>query len=288
MDKTTAIIARTNRALREPEQALVAANVPYYLVGRSGFWNAEEVKSVLSYVSASIFPADYTISGMLRSGFHPVKFLPKSKLQSRLKELKEADDSVTYWNLITQEPHTLVENRNLEALRNFASFVHSLSRHKSLPAGEAVKQILVALRAIDHYSEFEETPDNSPVENLADLVKIAGRHSTVKDFLDFTRRASAASKKRSGVALGTIHSVKGMEYHTVYVIQCSEGVLPHSKATDLAGESNAFFVAASRAERELVISYSGTPSIFLAPYLTPVIQSESKEETCDPALKLIS
>ena len=263
MDKTTAILARTNRALREPEQALVAANVPYYLVGRSGFWNAEEVKSVLSYVSASLYPADYTISGMLRSGFHPVKFLPKTKLQARLKELKEADDSVSYWKLLTQEPHTLVENRNLDALRNFTQFVHSLSRYKSLPAGEAIKQILISLRAIDHYSEYEDTPDNSPVENLADLVKIAARHQTIKDFLDFTRRASAASKKRVGVALSTIHGAKGLQWGNVYLVACQEGILPHTKATDLDGERNAYFVACSRAERELIITYSGRPSIFL-------------------------
>jgi superfamily I DNA/RNA helicase len=279
MDSTCAILARTNRALREPEQALVTANVPYYLVGRSGFWNAEEVKSVLSYVSAASYPADYTISGMLRSGFHPVKFLPKSKLAARLKELKEADDSVSYWKLLTQEPHTLVENRNLESLRNFTQFVHGLSRYKGLPAGEAVKQILIALRAIDHYSEFEDTPDNSPVENLSDLVKIAARHQTIKEFLDFTRRASAASKKRAGVALSTIHGAKGLEFSTVYIVQCSEGVLPHIKSTDLDSERNCFFVAASRGERELIITYSGRPSIFLDGYLKPVVESEHKEKT---------
>jgi superfamily I DNA/RNA helicase len=253
--------------LRLPEQLLSSENIPYHLIGRSGYWAAEEIKAVLSYVSASIFPADYTISGMLRSNFHPVKFLPKSKLQSRLKEIKEADDSVSYWKLLTQEPHTLVENKNLESLRNFTQFVHSLSRYKSLSAGDALKQILTALRAVDYYSEFEDTPDNSPVENLADLVKIAARHQTIKDFLDFTRRASAASKKHSGVALSTIHGAKGLEFSTVYVVQCSEGILPHAKSTDLDAESNAYFVACSRAERELIITYSGVPSRFLSPSL---------------------
>ena len=272
MDKTVAILARTNRALREPEQALVAANVPYYLVGRSGFWSAEEVKAVLSYVSASVYPANHAISGMLRTGFHPTKFLPKNKLQSRLKELKDADDSVSYWKLLTTEPHTLVENKNLEALRNFTQFVHGLSRYRSLPAGEALKQILTTLRAIDHYSEFEETPDNCPVENLADLVKIASRHQTVKDFLDFTRRASAASKKRTGVALSTIHGAKGLQWTVVYVVACQEGILPHAKSTDIDSERNCYFVGCSRAERELIITYSGRPSIFLEPQLKSVVQ----------------
>lgn len=276
MENTVCILARTNRALREPEQALTAANVPYHLIGRSGFWASDEVKSVMSYVSASWFPADYTISGMLRSGFHPVKFLPKSKLQSRLKELREADDSTTYWKLLTSEPHTLVENRNLEALRNFTSFVHGLSRYKNLPAGEAIKQIVVSLRAVDHYAEFDGTPDNNPVENISDLVKMAAKHSSVKDFLDFTRRATAASKSKKGVALGTIHASKGLEFHTVYLIQCSDGVLPHVKSTDLGGEKNTLFVGCSRAERKLVITYSGLPSPFLEPHIHKEAQQDDR------------
>jgi superfamily I DNA/RNA helicase len=56
-------------------------------------------------------------------------------------------------------------------------------------------------------------------------------------------------------------------------------MMPHAKATDLQEESNIFFVACSRAERELHISYAGQPS----PFLKDVIKcsSEVKEPTSD-------
>src|ERR1035438_4186169 len=139
MDKTVAIIARTNRALREPEGALVSANVPYYLIGKSGFWNAEEIRAAINYLSASIFPANYVISGILRTGFHPTKFLPRAKLAARLKQIKTDDDSVSYWNLLKSEPRSLVDPRNLKAVQNFVQFLHSLSRYRDLTPADALK-----------------------------------------------------------------------------------------------------------------------------------------------------
>lgn len=259
---TTAILARTNAALRLYEEALGAGNIPYFLVGKSGYWGSAEIKSVLSYLTAAVYPSDYAVSGMFRASFFPTRYLPKTKIIARLKEL-QTDKEPSYWKLLTLDPSSVVDLRNRGALAEFTMFVHSLSRYQNLPAGEAVKQILNALKAYDHYSEQESTPDNDPVLNLQTLVKIAGRHDTLRGFLDYARRVSAASKNKKGVALGTIHSVKGLEFERVFMVQCSEGILPHAKSTDLEGERNCFFVGASRAERELTVTYSGAPSQFI-------------------------
>ena len=117
--------------------------------------------------------------------------------------------------------------------------------------------------------EEDHSGDNDPVGNLVELTKLAAKHSTIKEFLDYTRRASAASKSKKGVALSTIHSAKGLEFSTVFMVQCSEGILPHSKSTDLDEERAIYFVGCSRPEHRLVISYTGNPSPFL-----------KKESTC--------
>jgi DNA helicase-2/ATP-dependent DNA helicase PcrA len=263
--ETIAILCRINKGLRPYEEALTAAGIRYHLIGKSGYWNSPEITGVLSYLGCVNFPADHCIAGALRTPFWPSKFLPKTKLMARLKEL-QSDREPSYWHLLTKEPHTLVEPRNVEALGEFTRFLHSLSRYKDLPAGDAAKQVVQALKAIDHYAE-EESIDNDPVSNLNELVKIAGRHPDIKSFLDYARKVTAASKSRKGVALSTIHASKGLEFHRVLVVQCSDGILPHAKSTDLDGERNCFFVAASRAEQELIITYSGAASPFLAPFI---------------------
>ncbi len=270
MDKTVAILSRTNRGLMPFESALTEAGVKYHLVGRSGFWSQPEVKAVLAYLGCVLYPADWLVAGAIRAPFFPSKFLPKTKILAELKRFKEEHENGSYWAVLVHEPHELVDNKNLQALHDFTTFVHQLSRYKSLPADEALKSVISALRAVEYYSvEEDHSGDNDPVGNLAELTKLAAKHSTIKEFLDYTRRSSAASKSKKGVALSTIHSAKGLEFSTVFMVQCSEGILPHSKSTDLDEERAIYFVGCSRPEHRLVISYTGNPSPFL-----------KKESTC--------
>ena len=261
---TTAILSRTNKGLMPFEMALSEAKIPYHYVNRSGYFSQPEVKSVLAYLGCVLYPADWLVAGAIRAPFFPSKFLPKTKILAELKRFKEEHENGSYWAVLVHEPHELVDNKNLQALHDFTTFVHQLSRYKSLPADEALKSVISALRAVEYYSvEEDHSGDNDPVGNLVELTKLAAKHSTIKEFLDYTRRASAASKGRKGVALGTVHSAKGLQWQDVYVIGCQEGLMPHAKSDDLEGERNCFFVACSRAEQRLTITYSGTPSPFI-------------------------
>jgi DNA helicase-2/ATP-dependent DNA helicase PcrA len=255
------VLGRTNRSIRLVEELLSREAIPYYLLNRCGYWQQQEIKAGLNFAGAAIYPADYLISGMLHSPFWPVKYIPRAVLSKRLKEL-QTDKQPSYWHLLTKEPHSLVEEKNVKSIQEFTQFVHTLSRYRDLPAGEAVKQILLALKAWDFYADVDEI-DNSPVENLTELVKIASRYQTLKEFLDYARKVSAVSKRKTGVALGTVHSGKGLEWQRVFLIGCQVGLMPHEKATDLDEEKSIFFVGASRAERELYITWAGQSSPFL-------------------------
>lgn len=262
MDKTVAILSRTNLGLRPFESALTEAKVPYHLVGRSGFWAAPEVKAILAYLGCVVYPADWLIAGAIRAPFFPSRYLPKTTLLAALKKEKDLND-VSYWNSLVTAHGFFVEPKNMPAVKEFIQFVHQLSRYKDLKPDETLRQVLSALKAVEYYHEEESTPDNDPVGNLVELVKLAAKHDSIKSFLDYTRRASAASKSKKGVALSTVHSAKGLEWDTVYFVGVSDGILPHAKSDDLEGERNVWFVGCSRAERGLTVTYSGIPSIFL-------------------------
>ncbi|MFP1685423.1 MULTISPECIES: ATP-dependent helicase [Gardnerella] len=86
-----------------------------------------------------------------------------------------------------------------------------------------------------------------------------------------------ASSNISTVTVSTIHAVKGLEFAHVYVIGCSEGLIPFGSTADdsaLEEERRLMYVAITRAEKTLHLSYasrkdSGTgmnrvPSRFLA------------------------
>lgn len=262
MEKSVAVLARTNRALAPVEQALSAEEIPFYYINRSGFFAQPEIRTILAYLGCVNYPADYLLAACIKTSLWPAKFLPKTKLLAKLKELQENKEP-SYWHLLTQETVSLVDQKNLGTLRDFTTFIHGLSRYKSLSAENAIKQVLTALKAIDYYNTEEVSIDSDPLENLSTLVKISKRFGTVKEFLDYARKVTAASKKKVGVALSTIHAAKGLQWQHVYVVSCQEGILPHAKSNDLDGEKNCLFVACSRAERELIITYAGSPSQFL-------------------------
>lgn len=67
----------------------------------------------------------------------------------------------------------------------------------------------------------------------------------------------------NGITLSTIHLAKGLEFKVVFVIGMTEGAFPDYRAIKTAGqtleeEKNAFYVAVTRAERILFITYPKT------------------------------
>ena len=63
----------------------------------------------------------------------------------------------------------------------------------------------------------------------------------------------------SGVPTDFLHAAKGLEFDTVFMIQCNEGVIPYKKAkldAELEEERRMFYVAMTRAKRKLIISYA--------------------------------
>jgi len=127
---------------------------------------------------------------------------------------------------------------------------------------------------IDFYKpilkELEEDYDDR-LEDFAVLRTVAAGYRTLESFLtDFSldppnsqlngskidiRDASKSDK----IVLSTIHSAKGLEWDTVFVINMAEGAFPSEKSTGnlsmLEEERRLFYVACSRAKERLFISY---------------------------------
>ena len=86
----------------------------------------------------------------------------------------------------------------------------------------------------------------------------------------------SAKSSREAVRVGTMHGMKGLEFQAVAVIGVTEGTVPApaavtpaaddpvAHAQDLQRERCLLFVACTRARDHLYVSYSGSPSPFLA------------------------
>lgn len=79
---------------------------------------------------------------------------------------------------------------------------------------------------------------------------------------DYTKRlkeqAARMEQKPQGVTLSTLHSVKGLEYDKVWILNVNEGTIPYKKArleAEIEEERRLFYVGMTRARKELVLCH---------------------------------
>ncbi len=114
---------------------------------------------------------------------------------------------------------------------------------------------------MDHYDDYEKR-----LNDLGSLENIARRYATLEEFLtDMALEPPEKSLVDKGVKthgehdliLSTIHSAKGLEWHTVFLIYLAEGYLPSyqsiSSDTAIEEERRLFYVAATRAKNNLYL-----------------------------------
>ncbi len=112
---------------------------------------------------------------------------------------------------------------------------------------------------MDQYDDYDKR-----LNDLQSLERIALRYDSLESFLaDMALEppeksmvdAESRARNDSHLVLSTIHSAKGLEWHTVFVIYCAEGYLPSYRALDNAQaieeERRLFYVAATRAKDNL-------------------------------------
>lgn len=134
----------------------------------------------------------------------------------------------------------------------------------------AIQYIRKSMGYDEYLREYAAYRQMQPEELMAVLEEIqqnSKEYQSIDEWFEHVERykemlAEQARKSRSqegeGVALMTMHGVKGLEYDTVFIIQGNEGSIPYKKAKstdDIEEERRLFYVAMTRAKRKLIISY---------------------------------
>ena len=155
------------------------------------------------------------------------------------------------------------------------------------PAAVVMTELIREHNLVYRYTNTKGGMDKDPIENMNDVVRMAGRKSketglplTVPQFLDWLRKITfmRRSKTEPILTLSTVHQAKGREFKHVFVVGCNQGTMPH-KDGELQEESRIFFVACSRSSDELQISFSKNRSQFLNQFIDDIeIFGETNEQ----------
>ena len=272
-----AILFRTNLQSRPIEMELRKAGIRYHLIGGQSFFDRREVRDFLAYVKTFLNPHD-DIS-LLRIANVPARGLSDVTMERLLGASQERNCSV-----FTAMRHTDVQasfqGRAREAIQEFLGFVEE-TRAKLADEAFAAKSDALQqwsekfLNDTGYYNELRRSEKNQEnaenrIRSLRDLIATMDRDGVGKPMSDrldaflenITLDADRAEEKEAGdaVTLITMHSCKGLEYPHVYVVGLEDGLLPHSRSKvegTMDEERRLFYVAITRAKRELMISHCG-------------------------------
>lgn len=234
-----AIIYRMNAYSKVFEGKFSMANLPYQILGGTGFYQTAEIKNVLAFFKLAADPND------------------SSAYSQACTVLTNIYREYSWTNL---DYGKSFQHSDIESIKRLPHLIRELN------AKENLIEIYSAILKETGYLEFLYTDKSSQGEKRAENVEelksvIVGFHRNgqgLSEFLSFTEQTNSDEGVHS-VKLMTAHSAKGLEFDTVFVVGVTEGLFPHYNSSgvpdEIEEERRLFYVAITRAKNYLYLCY---------------------------------
>lgn len=251
--KDIAILARTNAQLTKIQSTFHEKLIPFSIVNGSLFTDLPEIKLLISYLKLALYENDNESFRYLYN--KPNRWLDR-------KFLQEVENNSKRRNVSFYSSMMSIDRRNWRfknGIDEIYEVVNYLQNKRFSSVGDMISYLRVRLNIDEFVTKGKQADDGSyveQIENMNAFENIAKKYTDLEKFImyldDITKDLQMDNENK--VQLLTIHKSKGLEYPVVFIIGCSDGLLPHNKSKDLNDEKKLFYVGITRAEKELYIS----------------------------------
>lgn len=292
-----AILYRTNAQSRLFEEAFLRQNIPYQLVGGTGFYSRLEIKDIVTYLHVLINPSDDL-------GCQRIINVPKRGIGGatigKLMDFSEFKG----WSLMETIWH-LDEVPDLSSgvagkVRGFAEIMTELVEMAETESVSALIQRVIDLTGYMEMLQMGKMEKaETRIENLKELVSSAVEFEKNSDdtslmaYLETVALTSETDKYESDegkVLLMTLHNAKGLEFPVVFMPGMEDGIFPHARSledeTQMEEERRICYVGITRAQKRLYMSWAAERMTFGR--RTPQIQSRFLRELPEDCIELDS
>ena len=285
--KSFAILYRTNVQSRSMEEYLRKMAIPYRMYQGISFYGRKEIKDVLAYLRLVV--NNYDEESLVRAINYPPRGIGQTTLDKI--RLAAADNDIAVWTVMENLP-AFGLGISQGILQRLSDFMVTIKRFTSvMPTTDAytlAKQVILTSGILTHLRNDDDPDNPNRIENIEELlngvkefcekedqfVEEAGAESdtpdsegalrTLDQFLQQVLLLTAEDKDKDSdddkVSLMTIHAAKGLEFPYVYVVGMEENIFPSilsiSSRQELEEERRLFYVAVTRAEKQLTLSYA--------------------------------
>lgn len=265
--KDIAVLYRAHFHSLDVQMELTRCHIPFRITSGLRFFEQAHIKDIVAYLRLLSNPRDEVAFRRIAAMLPRVGDVSAGKMwQAWLaavcahEQAHPGQPLCGYTELMkpvpapaAAKPHWLAFLATMDALRP--------DSHELTPA----EMVGIVQKALDGW--FLATYDNydERAEDVAQLIRTMADLPGLDDFLSQVALLSEADREvetdDESVTLSTIHQAKGLEWKVVFIIFLGEGMFPHYRVIssgdprELEEETRLFYVAVTRAEDQLYLSY---------------------------------
>ncbi|MEA5140286.1 ATP-dependent helicase [Arcicella rigui] len=268
-----AILYRTNAQSRAFEESLRKLNIKYRIIGGLSFYQRREVKDLLAYFRFVVNQKD-------EEAFKRIINLPKRGIgDTTIAKIAvtASENQIPIWEVVSNI-RQFQAGRFADTIEGFADLIKSFKimvEVNKKDAYEVASHIAKASGLLRELHEDKTVEGLSRYENVQELLnsikqfvddnEVPEEDKSISSFLQTVSLLTTADSDdpdgdNDRVTLMTIHGAKGLEFNHVYVVGMEEDLFPSQmmlqSRADLEEERRLFYVAITRAEKKLMMSYA--------------------------------
>lgn len=256
-----AILYRANFQSRVLEEALLGKQIPYQVLGIK-FFERREIKDLLSYIRAAYNRE--SLSDIKRIINVPARGIGKVTLvklfADKFSELPASmQGKIHLFYALLENIKIYAESHTPSETIKYVIKETGLEEALSKGPSDEQERLENMKELVTLATKYDSLPQGEGIEKLLEDASLASDQDTLMH--EETR------KVKGGVKLMTVHASKGLEFKYVFVAGLEQDLFPHTRndaksREDAEEERRLFYVALTRAEHKLYLSYASIRTIF--------------------------
>ncbi|MCK9378768.1 MAG: UvrD-helicase domain-containing protein [Candidatus Moranbacteria bacterium] len=267
-----AVLYRTNAQSRAVEEVFLREDIPYRIIGGLKFYQRKEIKDVIAYLHLMQNGLDYV--SLERVINEPKRGIGKATLGKWIAFSKKVGKDLVLTGLGMNNESGLNKGK-VDEIKKFCDFIVRMQDlREKIELADLIEKVF-------YESGYEKVLSSMGadgemrLENVRELLSVAGKYAGVKanESLDlFLEEVALASdtdnikKRENSVHLMTLHSAKGLEFPSVFIVGLEEGILPHSRSmlseSEMEEERRLMYVGITRAMKKVYLLFTQMRMIF--------------------------
>lgn len=267
-----AVLYRMNAQSNSLERTFTQSGIPYKVIGGMRFYDRKEIKDITAYLAVLNNNRD-----MLR--FKRIINEPKRGIGdttiSMIEQIAGDLNMSPIEVMKNSESYPLLSKKTAALIKTADMFIYLSEFAETHSLGELLDELLDktgyanAMKALGDEGAGRMENINELKTTMAQYSEANGDEASLSGFLEEISLYTDVDKLDDGdnvVSMMTMHSAKGLEFPTVFIVGMEEGIFPGVRSMnsleDMEEERRLAYVAITRAKKKLYITHAKQRMLF--------------------------